>query len=138
MNSKVAIVAVVAAAVGFPGLVLSQTRPPSGTYLELFYGVKSGGPSMHGELIRKLRKDEELLGFAFYCISGLSRAADSAVPGIAIDRERMRPPRVAKQCKGSAAILVGPVHLEELQKVQDHLSRSDRYLHLYADIRAIE
>ena len=139
MGNRAAIAAFLLAAVaGTPKSVLPQDGVPRGTYLELFYGTKSGGPSMHQDLLRRLRKDEELVGFAFYCISGLSRAADSKVPGIAIDRERLRPPQVVKQCRGSAAILVGPVSRNELESIQHHLSTSGQYLHLYADVRVIE
>ena len=109
---------------------------PKGVYMELYYGAKSGGPANHQALYRDLRKDSRLLGFAFFCVKGLSRAADSNVPGYAVDRERRLPPVIAKQCTGSAAILMGPVQGENTEALENYLGQN--YLHLYSALRKVE
>ena len=83
----------------------AQQQIPKGTYLELFYGAKSGGGSNHHQLVSRLKKDYMLQGFEFFCIKGRDRTATSNVPGFAIDRERRLPPILAKGCQGSAAVL---------------------------------
>ncbi|WP_287129727.1 hypothetical protein [Candidatus Cyanaurora vandensis] len=109
---------------------------PNGLYLELYYGAKSGGPSNHNSLYRKLSKDQELLGFALFCVKGFNRSADSGIPGYAVDRERRLPPVVARQGKGSGAILMGPVQGENIEELEDHLGKT--YLHLYSKLRKVE
>lgn len=107
---------------------------PAGVYMELFYGAKSGGGKEHHSLVAKLKKDDVLQGFEFFCISGRSRSAAN-VPGYAVDRERRIPPTLAKNCKGSAAILMGPVQGENIEQLEKHLDSN--YMHLYSDIRVI-
>jgi hypothetical protein len=130
------IISIAVILVMFASVAFAQTTVPKGIYLEMYYGTKSGGPSNHQQLFQELSKDQKLLGFAFFCIKGLSRAADSSNPGYAIERERRLPPVVVKQCKGSAAILMGPVLREEIQDLLDHLANN--YLHLYTNMRRVD
>jgi hypothetical protein len=108
---------------------------PTGVYMELFFGVKSGGRSNHHMLVAQLKKDETLQGFEFFCINGRSRSADSNIPAYAIDRERRLPPSLSKKCNGSAAVLMGPVQGENLEQLKSHMDSN--YMHIYYDLRIV-
>jgi hypothetical protein len=118
-----------------PLFCFAQQQIPKGTYLELFYGAKSGGGSNHHQLVSQLKSDYSLQGFEFFCINGRDRTATSNEPGFAIDRERRLPPVLAKNCKGSAAVLMGPIDGENVEVLVQYLEKN--YLHLYSDLRRI-
>lgn len=109
---------------------------PPGEYMELYSGSKMGGPSYHDELRKELKKDAKLDGFAFFCVKGRSRDEKSNSGAYAVDREKRLPPLLAKSCKGSAAILMGPVQGENLPALKDHLEQN--YMHLYMSQRTVQ
>jgi hypothetical protein len=131
MRKVVFILAVIA----IHSTVFAKGTIPAGIYMELYYGAKSGGGSEHHVLVAELKKDDALQGFEFFCINGRSRSADSNVPGYAIDRERRLPPNLAKNCKGSAAVLMGPVQGENIEQLEKHLDSN--YMHLYSELRIV-
>jgi hypothetical protein len=119
----------------FAASVFAADTVPPGQYMELFSGSKMGGTAYHGELITLLKKDTFLDGFKFFCIKGRDRSADSSSPAYSIDREQRLPPELAKTCKGSAAILLGPVQGENLEAPRKHFD--DNYMHLYSSLRTV-
>lgn len=128
-------IAVILAAISLLTDVLAASVIPPGQYFELYSGVKMGGPKYHHELYKELKADKALDGFEFFCISGRDRSASSSSPAYAIDREQRLLPVRAKICKGSAAILMGPVLGENLESLKKHLENN--YMHLYMDFRTV-
>lgn len=126
------------AQVDLPEVADHRATPTPGTYVEFFYGRKSGGPENHRQLVAELREDpwisrhEGALGVL--CIAGLDR---TEAESFRVDAERRNGSVELASCEGSGAILVGPMDHEGARSMQRSLPISGRYLHLYAEVREV-
>jgi hypothetical protein len=107
-----------------------ENKIESGTYLEAFYGSKSGGPAQHDQLFSSLSADPRLAGVAIRCIQGNSRTADTGRDETVA--ERRVPPVVTRQCKGSGWLLIGPIGPEKAEELREYLQ--ENFVHLYGGV----
>lgn len=127
-----------AGAVLDPGVADPPEPPPPGTYVELFYGRKSGGPANHPQLVEQLGRDplirERDPALSIVCIAGLDR---TEAESFRVEAERASSVVEIVPCEQSGAVLVGPLDEDGVISIQHLLPNSGRYLHLYAEARRV-